>query len=126
MDALLDRIFDQYGLVVCGWSADWDVALADAIMRCPARRFTTYWVTRSQPSDRAADVVRHRNAAVVTVTDGADRFFADLEEKVQSLRELDASHPLIGKIAVETLKRYLADPRHRIRLHACSRTRRHG
>jgi len=24
---LLDRILDEYGLIVCGWSADWDKAL---------------------------------------------------------------------------------------------------
>ena len=27
MDRLLDEVFDQYGLVVCGWSAKWDKAL---------------------------------------------------------------------------------------------------
>ena len=36
---LLDRIFDEFGLVVCGWSADWDVALRNALLRAPSRRF---------------------------------------------------------------------------------------
>jgi hypothetical protein len=45
-DLLLDRALDEYGLVVCGWSATWDDALRTAIMRCPSRRFTAYWATR--------------------------------------------------------------------------------
>jgi hypothetical protein len=40
---LLDQIFDQYGLIICGWSADWDIALRNAIARCSTRRFTTFW-----------------------------------------------------------------------------------
>ena len=43
MNRLLDQIFDEYGLIVCGWSADWDTALRAAIERCPNRRFSTFW-----------------------------------------------------------------------------------
>ena len=42
MNRLLDQVFDEYGLIVCGGSADWDKARA-AIERCPNRRDTTYW-----------------------------------------------------------------------------------
>ena len=31
MDGLLDRIFDDHGLIVCGWSGDWDHALRSAM-----------------------------------------------------------------------------------------------
>jgi hypothetical protein len=39
MDAtrLLDRILDEFGLIVCGWSADWDTTLR-AGMREAMRR----------------------------------------------------------------------------------------
>lgn len=33
MDGLLDRVLDEYGLIVAGWSGDWDTALRNAIMR---------------------------------------------------------------------------------------------
>ena len=39
---LLNQIFDEFGLIVCGWSAKWDGALREAIYRAPSRRFTTY------------------------------------------------------------------------------------
>lgn len=34
-DQLLDRVFDDYGLIVCGWSGEWDHALRAAILRSP-------------------------------------------------------------------------------------------
>ncbi|MGO9256007.1 MAG: SIR2 family protein [Bryobacteraceae bacterium] len=39
-DRLLDKVFDEYGLIVCGWSGEWDVALRAALERCSTRRFT--------------------------------------------------------------------------------------
>ena len=47
----------------------------------------------------------------------ADSFFVGLDERVMSLADLSPPHPLTAKVAVATLKRYLADPRHTIRLH---------
>jgi len=46
MDQLLDQVFDQFGLVTCGWSADWDVALRKAIEREQSSRYATYSVSR--------------------------------------------------------------------------------
>ena len=34
-DTLLDRILDEFGLVLCGWSAEWDEALRSAILARP-------------------------------------------------------------------------------------------
>jgi hypothetical protein len=34
-DRQLDRIFDEYGLIVCGWSGEWDHALKRAFLRPP-------------------------------------------------------------------------------------------
>jgi hypothetical protein len=46
----------------------------------------------------------------------ADAFFSELEEKVTSLVELEARHPVSAKLAAATLKRYLPDQRQDIRL----------
>jgi hypothetical protein len=43
IDRLLGQVFDEYGLVVCGWSGKWDEALISAFERCESRRFSTYW-----------------------------------------------------------------------------------
>jgi hypothetical protein len=116
IDGILDRIFDDYGLIVCGWSGEWDTALRAAISRCPTRRFTTYWATRGEPRELARELIELRRAAVIEIED-ADSFFTDLQEKVRSLEEVARPHPLSAVLAKTTLKRYLADERHRIRLH---------
>jgi hypothetical protein len=47
-DRQLDRVFDEYGLIVCGWSGEWDHALREAILRAPNRRYPMYWVARGE------------------------------------------------------------------------------
>ena len=66
-DQLLDRIFDEFGLVVCGWSAEWDGALRKAINRAPSRRFSTYWAARGEPGDEAQRLIDHRGAQVIPI-----------------------------------------------------------
>ena len=114
-DRLLDRIFDEFGLVVCGWSAAWDGALRKALFRAPSRRFTTYWATRGVLEAEARRLADHRRAEVITITD-ADHFFGTVQQHVESLQEFARPHPLSTEAAVASLKRYLAQPRHRIRL----------
>lgn len=110
---LLDRIFDEFGLVVCGWSADWDVALRDAMFRAPSRRFTTYWAAYGQLKDEAQRLITHRRAQVIDI-ESADRFFGTIEEKVASIEQFSQPHPLSTQAAVASLKRYLPEPRYRI------------
>lgn len=112
---LLDQVFDQYGLIVCGWSAEWDVALRAAIERCPNRRFTTYWSAYRPVTGAARQLCDLRRAQVIEGQD-ADTFFRELADKVASLAEIDAPHPLSKQMALAAVKRYLVEPRDRIRL----------
>jgi hypothetical protein len=115
LNQLLDRIFDEFGLIVCGWSAEWDTALRAALERCQSHRFTTYWATRGETKEIAKRVIQLRRAEVIRIHD-ADSFFSELEQKVSALHDLDRPHPLSPKVAVATLKKYLPDDRYRIQL----------
>jgi predicted ATPase len=84
IDRLLDRVLDEYGLIVCGWSADWDTALRRAFERCPSRRYTTFWATRKPPSGVAAQLVELRGAEVIRIKD-ADTLFTDLLAKLAAV-----------------------------------------
>ncbi|MFC0167597.1 SIR2 family protein [Pseudoduganella danionis] len=114
-DRLLDRIFDEFGLIVCGWSADWDEALRRAITRAPSRRFTTYWAMRGEPSASAQQLIDHRGAQVISIKD-ADSFFVSVQEQVASLEEFSRPHPLSTEAAVASLKRYMSESKYRIQL----------
>lgn len=115
LNQLLDRIFDEFGLVVCGWSADWDIALRDALLRAPSRRFTTYWAAYGQIKDEARRLINHRRAQVIDI-ESADKFFGTVREKVASIEQFSQPHPLSTESAVASLKRYLPEPRYRIQL----------
>ena len=115
VDALLDRIIDDYGLVICGWSGEWDSALREAIFRAPSRRFATCWTTIGEPSVKASELIRHRDAEVVPIND-ADTFFRALTDRVTALSEFTPPHPASTDAAVVVLKRYLSESRFRIQL----------
>ena len=114
-DQLLDRIFDEFGLIVCGWSAEWDGALRSALFRAQSRRFTTYWAVRGEPSDKAQQLISHRGAQVIPIED-ADDFFQTVQQQVESIEEFSRPHPLSTEAAVASLKRYIPDSRYRIQL----------
>ena len=114
-DGMLDRIFDEYGLIISGWSGDWDIALRTAVQRCPNRRFTTFWTTRSSLREESKKIAEHRKAVVFQTKD-ANHLFESLNQKVQALSDMAAPHPLSAKIAAATVKRYLVDPTAKIRL----------
>jgi hypothetical protein len=117
VNTLLDRVFDEHGLIVCGWSGDWDVALRAAIERCPNRRFTTFWMAKNgMVSDRAQQLITLRHAQIMVI-ESADAAFQSLAEKITALDTFSRPHPLSTAMAVATLKSYIVDERHRIRLH---------
>ena len=112
---LLDKIFDEYGLVVCGWSAEWDQALREAMFRAESRRFTIYWAAHGALTDQAQRLVNNRGAQVIPIQD-ADSFFRDVQQNVESIEEYSKPHPSSTDAAVASLKRYLPRPEYRIQL----------
>lgn len=113
-DTLLDQIFDQFGLITCGWSADWDVALRAAITRAPSRRYAMYWASRGAPGSSAKELITNRQGIQLPIND-ADSFFSRIVEKVKSLEEFSRPHPLSTEVAVASLKRFMSEDKYRIR-----------
>jgi hypothetical protein len=114
-DALLDRIIDEHGLIVCGWSGEWDHALRAAILRAPARRYPVFWAARGKLGGGADEIVKQRDAKVIEIAD-ADGFFVGLEQRVATLARTHRQNPLSVDLLVSTTKRYLAKPEYRIQL----------
>jgi hypothetical protein len=113
---LLDRVFDEYGLIVCGWSGEWDLALRDALTRRKSRRYSCFWCARGDLTPKAQELATLISAVAVSISD-ANSFFESLAEKVNALEQLSKPHPLSTPLAVQALKEYIVDERHRIRLH---------
>jgi SIR2-like domain len=114
-DAVLDRIFDEHGLVVCGWSGEWDHALRAALLRAPNRRYSVYWATRGTLATGAQDLIDHRRARLIPIPD-ADGFFKGLRDRVETLSQSQEQNPRSIELLVNTTKRYLTKSDYRIRL----------
>ena len=115
-DALLDRIFDEHGLVVCGWSGEWDEALHRAIMRSCSRRYSFFWAARGQLTGPAQRLVAHRDGDVVPIGD-ADEFLGRLRDRVQTLARTHRQDPRSIELLVNSAKRFVSRPEHTIELH---------
>jgi hypothetical protein len=112
---LLDRIFDDYGVIVSGWSGEWDSALRSAIVRAPNRRYPFFWTGRGEPKPIAKDMLRQRAGRFIAIAD-ADSFWTGLAAKVAVQIDLQRANPHSIKLLVATAKKYLASPDHRIEL----------
>lgn len=112
---LLARVFDEYGLIVSGWSAEWDTALVRLIESTPNRRYPLYWDARSGKGVNAQKLLAARSGQIVPAA-GADEMFSELSSALESLDRL-AEAPLTTAMAVARLKRHLPDPVRRIDLH---------
>ena len=102
---LLRRIVSEHGLIVCGWSAEYDVALRQTIHRY-GRRFPAYFVD-PRPGEQASGLVRHLRAQ--SIPNLADDFFSELELAVGALGRRAMPPPLAGDVLVARARRFIAD-----------------
>lgn len=114
-DALLDRILDEHGFIVCGWSGEWDHALRAAFLRAPNRRYSVFWAARGNLGSGAQELVDHRRAHIISIAD-ADSFFRGLHQRIETLEQSHRQNPLSIELLVSGAKRFLAKPEHRIQL----------
>lgn len=112
----LDQILDEYGLIVCGWSAEWDIALRRALERCKNHRYSTYWTDIREPKEKAKRLITLRCASFISI-DSADTFFHDLAERVIAIESYRRPHPISKQVAVARTKNYLVSDVHRIELY---------
>jgi hypothetical protein len=90
LQALVDEVLDRYGLIVVGWSGEYDRALANRIAAAHSRRYPTYWLRRhGRLAEPAVRLVDARRATPIEI-DSADEFFTDLNLKLERLDNVAA------------------------------------
>lgn len=116
---LLHEVFTQYGLVVCGWSADHDTALCRSMAEAERPKFSTYWLHKGEirPESEAQGLIDHREAITVPIEDAGDTL-EGVEATVDALADAAGQRLLSADATVAQLKRFLPDESHRIRLHS--------
>jgi hypothetical protein len=112
--AYLRRVLDEYGLIISGWSADWDIALARCLEEAPARRYPLFWSSYGAISENTRRLIALFGAVSLPGLT-AENLFTGLQSRLEALDRL-ADPPFTADIAVQRLKRALPDPRRRIEL----------
>ncbi len=100
---LLAQVLDEYGLIVCGWSADWDTALVNAIENTRSRRYTMVWSAYGTIGEKAGDLIAQHDATVIHGM-SADEFFPDVVKRLEALA-LMSETPISRDMTVARLKR---------------------
>ncbi|MYB29716.1 MAG: hypothetical protein F4Y18_01580 [Cenarchaeum sp. SB0663_bin_5] len=113
---LLQQVFRDFGLIACGWSAEWDTALRQTITQTPNHNYSTYWMDRGSVTTEAENLIRQRQAIRVPISD-ADSAFEQLAGDIAALARLAGDKPLETAVAVERLKTHMSDSTKYIELH---------
>jgi len=112
LKGLLKQVFNDYGVVVSGWSAEWDTALKHNIRSVVGRRYSWYWHNFNEHLNLAAhEVVEFRDAHVIVDNRGADNFFYQLKENVLSISQNKKLNPDTLAMKISRLKKLLTQNR---------------
>lgn len=115
-ETFLDRIFEDFGLLIVGWSAQYDPVLVRAMRRTFRRIYVPFWVEPGTLAAEASDLAGHLGSTVVKAT--ADDALGALHDSYLALRDrANARHPLTVAKAVGSAKRELAGRYTAIGLH---------
>lgn len=106
IDRLLDQIFADFGMVVCGWSARWDFALCNAVKRSVARLYSWFWAEHGVSSEAAKELIASREAQCISIDD-ADSFFDGVRRTVERLKGIESQDPEPVEQGVAILQSYL-------------------
>ena len=88
---LVSQIFDSFGLLVIGWSSEYDIALKQILINTVSRRYPIYWCAfNGNLTDSAKQIITQRQAAVIE-TSGADDVLPDLVQRIDRLEQVAKS-----------------------------------
>ena len=108
MNGLLSRVLDEYGLVISGWSGEWDHALVAALESKANRRYPLVWTAWRSGSSIAKRLTAGNGNLLVENT-AADDFFPDIVSRVSAIKAMADTPPSLD-IKLARLRRALPDP----------------
>lgn len=116
LEALMSEVFENFGIITCGWSAKWDLALVNSLKSSNKFRFSNFFTHLNEPDSELSELSQFRKGHLVKIND-SDSFFYELHEDIVALEKNNSQHPLSPKIALERTKKYIAKEEFRIPLH---------
>ncbi len=116
MEKLMNYVFENFGLITCGWSAKWDIALVNSLKSSNKFRFSNFFTHLNDPEKGLNELAEYRKGHLIKISD-ADSFFSELYEDILALETNSHQHPLSPKVALARLKKYVVKEEHIISIH---------
>ncbi len=84
----LREVLRDFGLIVTGWSGQWDIALRRLLQANSSRNYPMYWVAhQGEVCEEAQRLIDNRGAYQID-SNGANEFFVDLVSRLDRLDQL--------------------------------------
>lgn len=107
MHKFLERIFEDYGLITCGWSGEWDKGLVKIISEASVSRYNSFFATVGTAKEELKDLSLSRHGELLSII-GADEMFSELWEQVSALNENHISKTMGYDMMIAKCKKYLS------------------
>ncbi|KAA6324216.1 hypothetical protein EZS27_026428 [termite gut metagenome] len=108
MRELLNEVFCNFGLITCGWSAQWDIGLVNTLKSINTFRYPYCFTYVGKCETELSDLAIIRKGEILQIND-ADTYFYTLYEKISALERVNAMNPMSKDIIVARAKKYAKD-----------------
>jgi len=115
LKSLLKSILGDYGLIMAGWSSDYDQALKELIQSNYPGRYTPTWIEPFPQSREASDLLAYLKGSLIK--SDADESLGFLADAITSIAANRGRHPLMIPTAAAMAKKELSGQRTSISLH---------
>jgi hypothetical protein len=107
------RIFEDYGLITCGWSAERDKGLIDIINASSSSRYNSFFTNVGEGNDTMKTLATSKHGEIMSITN-ADDLFTELYEQITALEQSNTSRNMSHDMMMARVKKYLASEQYNI------------
>jgi hypothetical protein len=111
----ISNVLRDFGLITCGWSGNWDIALTHIIKKTSHQRYNSFFTYKDSYSEAFEKLCNFRKGELLKIKD-ANHFFTEISDYIEALEDFSTSSPLSKDIAVARIKKYIVKSENRIRL----------
>lgn len=113
MKLYLHRIFEDYGLVTCGWSGEWDKGLIGIINGTTRSRYNSFFAYVGEANNSIKSLSQNRQGEIMPI-ENADNLFSELYEQIMALEKHDANANMSHAMMMARVKKYLSSKQYDI------------
>ena len=102
-------VLKDFGLITCGWSATWDIALIDLIAKEKRHRYSYYFTYIGDGEINIEELAGKCGGELLKI-EGADDFFSEMNERLKALETINEKNMEIDiEVAIARVKDYIPD-----------------